>query len=117
MPHADDEILFSMDRDAIIGAPSHHQVSNLGVVQFRHDYDPALLATIARKAAALKAALAEKRHLNLNFIRGAHRHIPEILELVHWPGRLERQNAARVFYGPASLGSHILLRTLGVVHI
>ncbi|MGJ3262925.1 MAG: hypothetical protein ACFE0R_06795 [Salinarimonas sp.] len=89
----ENDIVFSMDRDAIIGAPSHHQVSNLGVVQFRNDYDPELLRTISRKAAALKASLAEKRHLNLNFIRGAHRAIPEIRDLVHWPGRLERLEA------------------------
>lgn len=86
----DVEISFQMYRDQIIGAPSYHQVSNLGVVQFKNDYDPDLVRHIAGKALAIKRSAAEKRHLNLNYIRGAHLYIPEILELVHWPGRLER---------------------------
>lgn len=84
------DIKFRMDRDAIIGSPSFHQVSNLGAIQFKHHYDPELIQVIANKAMAIKAQAAEKRHLNLNYIRAAHTLIPEINELISIPGRLSR---------------------------
>lgn len=80
-------------REEILGAPSHHQISDLGVAQYAHDYDPALLNVILEKALAIKAEAAARRHLGLNYIRAAHRVIPEIEELVHWPGRLDRLEA------------------------
>jgi len=86
--HAMPQVTFQMTRDEIIGEPSYTKSSNLGVVQFRHSYDAALLAVIAHKAYQLRASLAKKRHLNLTYIRGAHVHIPEINELVGHTGRL-----------------------------
>jgi hypothetical protein len=83
-------IRFRMERQEIIRAPSYHQVSNLGVVQFKHEYDEDILARILKRALELKDMNAEKRHLNLKYIRGAHRYIPEIRELVESRGRLER---------------------------
>jgi hypothetical protein len=84
---------FAAGRAEIVGRPSFHQVSDLGVVQASHGYDPDLLRRIRDRALALKRAYAQKRHLDLNFIRGAHLLIPEILDLVHAPGRLERLSA------------------------
>jgi hypothetical protein len=78
---------FSISRDEIIGHPTYYRVSNLGIKQFKYPYDPQLIARIAGKAKLLKRRYAEKRHLNLSYIRGAHRYIPEILELVNWPNR------------------------------
>ncbi len=86
----ENDIKFSMGREEIIGCPSHYQVSDLGVAQFRNDYDPELLQSIAEKALSIKVAAAEKRHLNLNYIRAAHTHIPEIMELVSLDSRLDR---------------------------
>jgi hypothetical protein len=84
------EIKFGMTRDDIIGEPSYTKSSNLGVLQFAHGYDEELLAVIAEKATRLRYTLAEKRHLNLKYIRNAHSHIPEINELIHASGRLAR---------------------------
>ncbi len=86
----DTEVSLSVTRDEIIGHPTWHRVSDLGIVQFRHDYDPELLTAIAARAKQLKREKAHKRHLNLNYMRGAHRYIPEITELINWPGRRER---------------------------
>ena len=84
------EVITALSRDEILGAPSYWRVSNLGVVQARHDYDRGLLQTILAKALALKEDKALKRHLNLRYIRGAQRFIPEINELIHDALRLDR---------------------------
>lgn len=84
---------FQLTREEIIGEPSYTKSSDLGVVQVQHGYDPEIVAAIAAKAQELRYTVAEKRHLNLKFVRGAHEHIPEILELVHAPGRLTRLEA------------------------
>jgi hypothetical protein len=105
---------FAMTREQIVGRPSSYQVSDLGVVQAPHGYDPALLQRILERALALKRAHAHKRHLDLNFIRGAHLLIPEILELVHAPGRLERLSAqagTRLEVYPLSVISSIITFT------
>src|SRR6185295_2995232 len=77
------EITTVLTREEILGAPSYWRISNLGIVQARHEYDRALLQTILAKALALKQDKALKRHLNLRYIRGAQRFIPEINELIH----------------------------------
>jgi len=69
-------------REDIIGAPTYWKVGKFGVIQFEHKYDPELLTLILGKALALKESLAFKRHLNLKFIRGAQRYIPEINDLI-----------------------------------
>jgi hypothetical protein len=83
-----------MTRDDIVGEPTFTKCSDLGVVQREHGYDPALLQEIARKAIALRDSdAADKRHLNLKFMRAAHHHIPEIGELIADPRRIERLSA------------------------
>ncbi len=79
-----------VDRDSLLGKPTHWKVSDLGVAQLRHDYPVELLDAIYARALELKASVSAKRHLNLRFIRAAHEEIPEIKDLIHWPGRLER---------------------------
>lgn len=81
---------FCLNRDEIIGFRGTHQISNLGVVQFEHGYDAELLSHIAKCAENLKRDHAQKRHLDLKYIRGAHLHIPEILEVVNSQSRIER---------------------------
>ncbi|RSN53542.1 hypothetical protein DMH01_38190 [Amycolatopsis sp. WAC 04182] len=83
-------IFEEMSRFDLIRKKSHWQVSGLGVVQSEVDYDPALLRTVLDKARRIKDEMSRKEHLNLRFIREAHVVIPEILELVHYPGRLDR---------------------------
>jgi len=82
-------VVLSKTREEIIGQPSHHQVSDLGVVQFRNSYDEQLLRTIAEKAKEIKDERSDKRHLDLKYIRGAHRFIPEISELFRSESRIE----------------------------
>ena len=65
-------------------------MSSFGVAQYRHGYDPALLAAIEEAALKLKASHAVHKHLDLTFITGADRFIPEIKELLHDKLRLER---------------------------
>ncbi len=84
------EIRQSITRDAIVGHPTAWKVSDLGAVQFKHDYDKGLLDQILHEARALKAERAHQKHLNLTFITGADRFIPAIQELIHDPRRLER---------------------------
>lgn len=86
---ANQSIVFSRARQEIIGEPGYHQVSDLGVVQFRNSYDEQLLQTIADKAKDIKDERSDKRHLDLKYIRDAHRYIPEILELFHSETRIE----------------------------
>ncbi len=90
--HSVDTIV-SLSRDEIIGHPTYTKISDLGVRQFRHAYDAHLIEVIARKAEELRYTAAEKRHLNLKFIRNAHTLIPEILELVNQPGRIDKLSA------------------------
>lgn len=80
-------------RDQLLGCDTHLKVSDLGVAQRRHDYPAALLATILAKALALKEQASDRRHLDLRLIKGAHILIPEVAELVNWPGRLEALSA------------------------
>lgn len=56
----DSSVILKMDRDEIIGSPSFHQISNLGVVQFEHRYDAGLLNFILQRALNLKEEYAEK---------------------------------------------------------
>jgi hypothetical protein len=107
-------IRFAMSREQIVGRPSSYQVSDLGVVQAAHGYDPELLRHILERALALKQAYAQKRHLDLNFIRGAHLLIPEILDLVQARGRLDRLSAlagTRLEVYPLSVISSIITFT------
>ena len=62
------------------------------MAQYKHNYDQNLLATILKKALAIKEEAAVKRHLNLKYIRGPQRLIPEINQLNHDPLRLARIN-------------------------
>ena len=66
------------------------KVSSFGVAQYLHGYDPALLAAIEEAALKLKASHAVHKHLDLTFITGADRFIPEIKQLLHDKLRLER---------------------------
>lgn len=78
-----------ISRTDLLGQRTYWNISELGVAQRHHSYPPDLLETILAKAQKLKDPASEKRHLNLRFIRGAHRLIPEINELIRWPGRME----------------------------
>lgn len=80
-------------RHELLGYDTHLKVSDLGVAQRRHDYPAELLATVLAKALALKAGASDRRHLDLRLIKNAAAHIPEVNELVHWPGRLEALSA------------------------
>ncbi len=80
----------SITREAIVGHDTSWKISDLGAVQFNHGYDPELLEAIKVKALELKDQEAQQKHLDLTFITGADRFIPEINELVHDKSRLER---------------------------
>jgi hypothetical protein len=84
------EIRQAISRQAIIGHDTAWKISDLGAVQFKHDYDRDLLNVIREKAVAMKDERALQRHLNLTFITGADRFIPEINELIHDRARIER---------------------------
>lgn len=77
-------------RDYIVGGPTYWKIGSFGAIQFKNEYDLDLLSVILRKAITLKDAMAVKRHLNLRYIRGAQRYIPEISDLIHDRARLER---------------------------
>ena len=79
----------TVTRADLIGYDSHWKVSDLGVHQDEHSYPEHLLAEILRKALAIKEARSQRRHLDLRYIPAAHEVIPEILEIVNQPGRLE----------------------------
>ena len=83
------DIKQSISRDAIIGHDTAWSVSNLGAVQYRHSYDRSLLDTIRRKALELKAEHAHRKHLDLTYISGPDRYIPEIKELINDKKRIE----------------------------
>ena len=84
------DIRQAISRKAIVGHETSWKVSDLGAVQFEHDYDSELLNVIAKKALALKADRAYQKHLDLTFITGADRYIPEINEVINYKHRLER---------------------------
>jgi hypothetical protein len=88
--HIIPDLRCAMSREAIIGHDTAWKVSQFGVAQFRHGYDPALLAAIEDAALKLKASHAVHKHLDLTFITGADRFIPEIGELINDKLRLER---------------------------
>lgn len=79
-----------ISRSAIIGHETSWKISDFGAAQFKHAYDADLLQTIAEKARAFKEKHAHKKHLDLTYIAGAHRQIPEIDELIHDKSRLDR---------------------------
>jgi hypothetical protein len=83
------EIIRSYSRDEIIG-PSYWKISDFGVAQFRHNYNPELLKKIASKAMELKSDLANNRHLDLNYIRGVQRYIPEVQSFLEDKERLAK---------------------------
>lgn len=80
----------SITREAIVGHDTSWKISDLGAVQFNHNYDQELLNTIKAKALELKAKEAQQKHLDLTFITGADRYIPEINELINDKSRLDR---------------------------
>ncbi|MGI9409422.1 MAG: hypothetical protein ACR2OV_05075 [Hyphomicrobiaceae bacterium] len=79
----------SICREDILGHETAWEVSQLGAVQFRHDYDLELLKTIKNKAMSQRDDLAERKHLDLTFITGADRFIPEINEIIYDRKRLD----------------------------
>ncbi|MDJ0363145.1 hypothetical protein [Rhodococcus sp. H29-C3] len=76
-------------RRELLGKPTYWQASDFGAAQLRHQYPADLLDTIRSKALEIKDENSENRPLNLRYIRGAHKLIPEILDLFYLPGRLE----------------------------
>ncbi len=83
------EVIRSYSRDEIVG-PSYWKIADFGVAQFRHNYNPELLNKIASKAMELKSELAHNRHLDLNYIRGVQRYIPEVQSLLEDKERLAK---------------------------
>ncbi|NLU68386.1 hypothetical protein [Streptomyces sp. HNM0574] len=83
------KVEFEMDRSTLLRKNEHWKIGNLGIMQIQHDYPGELLDTIKRKALVIKEQQSANMHLNLRFIRNAQKYIPEIAEVVHYPGRLE----------------------------
>jgi hypothetical protein len=83
------KVEFAIDRASLLHKEESFKVGNLGVAQIEHGYPLDLLNEIKRKALLIKEERSANVHLNLRFIRNAQKHIPEIGELVNWPGRLE----------------------------
>jgi hypothetical protein len=83
------ETMHHTSRRDLLGKTTQWRISDLGVAKVRHDYPADLLEVISRRAAEIKERESRKRHLDLRFIRDAQSLIPEIGELVHWPGRME----------------------------
>ena len=108
------EIAAQHTRSEITGYPNYHQVSDLGVVQFRHEYDEDLLAFILKRALRIKKTYAEMRQLNLNDIRDAASHIPEINDLLYAPNWMqvaEELSGVRLEPYPISIISSIITFT------
>ncbi|MEM6481915.1 MAG: hypothetical protein AAF922_08145 [Pseudomonadota bacterium] len=80
----------SVNREAILGHETSWKVSDMGMIQFRHGYDPEILEAIRQSALKLKEEHAFRKHLDLTFITGADRFIPEIKDLIQDERRLER---------------------------
>jgi len=76
-------------RRELLGKTTQWRISDLGVAKVRHDYPEDLLEAIKQRALEIKEHESSKRHLDLRYIRDAQRLIPEIRELVHWPGRMD----------------------------
>jgi len=83
---------FNYTRDELLCKPSYWKSCNLGAAQQKHNYDEGLLNRILEKASNIYDEVAEKKHLDLRYIRDAKKHIPEIEELTHDFCRLERLN-------------------------
>lgn len=108
------EIAARHARSEITGYRNFHQVSDLGVVQFRHGYDEELLTHILQRALEIKETHAEMRQLNLNYICDAASHIPEIKDLLHSPDRMrvaEELSGVRLEPYPISIISSIITFT------
>lgn len=88
--HVLSDVRHSVSREAILGHDTSWKVSDLGLVQFRHGYDPALLEAIREKALEIKEEHSVHKHLDLKYIPAAHKHIPEIDQLINDPKRLDR---------------------------
>ena len=88
--HSIPDLRYAMSREAIIGHETAWKISSFGVAQYLHGYDPALLEAIEEAALKLKSSHAVHKHLDLTFITGADRYIPEIKELLNDKLRLER---------------------------
>lgn len=88
--HSIPDLRYAISREAIIGHDTAWKVSNFGAAQYLHGYDPEILEAIRLKALQLKEQYAVHKHLDLTFITGADRYIPEIKELMHDRLRLER---------------------------
>lgn len=80
----------SITREAIVGHETSWKISDLGAVQFKHRYNSDLLQEIMKKSIELKDEKADQKHLDLTFITGADRFIPEINELINDKERIER---------------------------
>lgn len=108
------EIRLRYSRSDITGYKNHHQISDLGIVQYRHNYDSELLKFILKKALEIKKSHSEMRQLNLNYIRDATSHIPEIRELLYSPDRIalaEELAGTRLEPYPISVISSIITFT------
>lgn len=108
------DILAQHTRSEITGYPNFHQVSDLGIVQFRHGYDQDLLERILKKAMKIKQSHAQMRQLNLNYIRDAASHIPEINDLLHSRERMkvaEQLSGVKLEPYPISVISSIITFT------
>ena len=66
--HTIPELRYAMSREAIIGHDTALKVSSFGFAQYRHGYDPELLAAIEEAALKLKTSHAVYKHLDLTFI-------------------------------------------------
>jgi hypothetical protein len=82
------QTIHQTSRRELLGKSTEWRISDLGVAKVRHDYPHDLLQAIAKRATEVKERESHKRHLNLRYIRNAQSVIPEINELLHWPGRL-----------------------------
>lgn len=108
------EIRLKHSRSDITGYKNYHQVSNLGVVQYRHNYDAGLLEFVLKRALEIKDSHSEIKQLNLNYIRDAASHIPEIRELLYSPDRIalaEELAGTRLEPYPISVISSIITFT------
>jgi hypothetical protein len=99
------------NRRDLLGKDTQWRIGDLGLAKVKHDYPADLLETIKQRAIEVKERESEKRHLDLRFIRNAQRVIPEIRELIHWPGRLEGLSelaGTRLEHYPFSVASTVI---------
>lgn len=105
------QVMQHIGRRELLGKTTQWRISDLGLAKIRHEYPEDLLATILDRALAIKERESEKRHLDLRFIRDAEKHIPEIGELVRWPGRIDALSelaGTRVEHYPFSVANAII---------